>query len=263
MRMHSLWQRSKRVTVDAGVSVAAPPRVAPVTDHRDPFEVKRQLLAGRRVSTIFDVGANTGQTAENYARCFPDAAVYSFEPFEQSFRRLRQNVEGMPKVQPFHMAVAETNGHIDLFVNQNCVTNSLFPTAREAGDWCDSDASQIEGLGKVSVPVTTIDQFCAQRGIGHIDVLKMDIQGGELRALAGAEKMLRQRAVSLIFSEVIFVPFYTGQARFDQLAALLHQYGYSLFDFYHQRHAENGRLKWCDALFISPEFEAAPPRGAG
>jgi hypothetical protein len=40
------------------------------------------------------------------------------------------------------------------------------------------------------VAVTTIDAFCREHGIAHIDLLKLDVEGHELAALQGARGML-------------------------------------------------------------------------
>jgi hypothetical protein len=47
----------------------------------------------------------------------------------------------------------------------------------------------------------TIDFYCSQNDIPHIDLLKLDIEGHELAALRGAELMLRNKAIEVITFE--------------------------------------------------------------
>ena len=109
--------------------------------------------------------------------------------------------------------------------------------------------------GSVTVPTTTLDQFCAEHEIKHINVLKLDIQGGELLALRGAQRMLAAGAIDLIYSEVSFSPIYDGQAFFHDLAPLLLGYGYPLYNLFPLTHTRNGIVSWTDAIWISSEME--------
>jgi len=58
-------------------------------------------------------------------------------------------------------------------------------------------------VADIDVPSVTVDNFCAQSGIDHIDILKLDVQGGELLALEGTKHMLSRTAVTLIYAEVV------------------------------------------------------------
>jgi hypothetical protein len=96
----------------------------------------------------------------------------------------------------------------------------------------------------------TLDEFCRNKRINCIDILKLDIQGGELRALKGAARLLSERRIRLVYAEVLFVHIYQGQAWFDDLAAFLRSAGYSLFDLYNFVYTESGQVKWGDAIFV-------------
>jgi hypothetical protein len=52
------------------------------------------------------------------------------------------------------------------------------------------------------VQTTSLDSFCARRGIGRIDLLKLDIQGNEHMALAGASRLLATGSIGTIFVEL-------------------------------------------------------------
>ena len=75
----------------------------------------------------------------------------------------------------------------------------------------------IEELTRVtersSVQTTTLDSLASQ--VGEIDFLKMDVQGGELAVIEGAQKALG--AVSVIETEVEFVPLYEQQPLFADI----------------------------------------------
>ena len=48
------------------------------------------------------------------------------------------------------------------------------------------------------IQLETIDDDCAAHGISQIDLLKLDLEGGEYGALLGASRMLEARAISMI-----------------------------------------------------------------
>ena len=51
------------------------------------------------------------------------------------------------------------------------------------------------------VKVTTIDQYCLENTINHIQLLKIDIEGHELDALIGARKMFDKKAIDIVSFE--------------------------------------------------------------
>jgi hypothetical protein len=98
------------------------------------------------------------------------------------------------------------------------------------------------------VPALTLDEFCDAEGLSGIDLLKMDIQGGEGMALEGAARLLARKAVRVIYLEVEFAPLYVGQAYFCDITRILNRHGYQLFGLYNLMHEERG-LGWGDAIF--------------
>ena len=203
------------------------------------------------VRTIFDVGANVGQTAGHYHAIFPRARIYSFEPFEAAFRSLEAAFRGVPEVQPRRFAVADSTGTRRLFVNRDDVTNSLLPNRDGAEELVGGGMMQASGA--VEVPAVTIDHFCSTERIAGIDILKLDIQGGELLALQGAREAISRRSVGLIYSEVWFAEVYQNQTQFPELIRFLREFDYQLYGLYDLNHRQGGRLAWADAIFVSPE----------
>jgi FkbM family methyltransferase len=221
---------------------------------RDAFNDQRMLLAGTRVKTIFDIGANIGKVTARYSRLFPEAKIYSFEPFPESFQKLRRRFKGNSLVKPIQLAVSNKAGKKKFYVNQNSATSSLLPITDSAEYWVEPKA--IKNIATIEVAVTTIDDFCQQKSIDEIQILKMDIQGGELMALEGAVKKLRQGSILLIYTEILFVPIYEGEAFFYEICHFLSGYGYTLFNMYNLYQARSGQIKWGDAIFISPRLSS-------
>jgi FkbM family methyltransferase len=107
----------------------------------------------------------------------------------------------------------------------------------------------------VPVTLTTLDRVCADEGV-RPDVLKLDIQGGELDVLMGADSALS--TTLLVESEVEFNPLYKNQPLFGDVDRFLRDKGWLLLGVrraYWRRHhapvADGGTLVHGDALWIN------------
>ena len=191
-----------------------------------------------RFRTVFDVGANVGQTADGFSEDFRDADIYCFEPGRWAFGELKRNIEHgvWHNVQAYCCAVGERVGELDLYVP---VETAL------------ASAMVREGAPE-RVPVITVDGFCAEKGIEQIDVLKIDTEGYELLVLAGAAKMLAAGKISAVLVETILHAQYSSPrfVHLDALTAALPNH--ELFGLYDQRPCILGRqsLAYLNAAFV-------------
>jgi FkbM family methyltransferase len=228
----------------------------------DPFLHQKRLARVTDVKSIFDVGANRGQTAGVYRRLFPDATIYCFEPFAESFAALAEAYKDCRSVKPFQLALSDVVGTKDLYCTGESVMNSLLPLSPRSGLLTGSTAS-----GTTQVRTTTLDAFCRDQGVQMIDILKIDVQGAELQVLSGAAAALRSQTVSMVFIEVNFNELYSGQAFFHDVSKHLHSYGYNLYGIYQIAYSSAGPIGWADALFVSPRIldriTQTQPSGSG
>ena len=110
-----------------------------------------------------------------------------------------------------------------------------------------------EVVNTTQVDVTTIDDYCREKNISHINLLKSDTQGFELEVLKGAIGMLKQNKVEFIFLEINFVELYKNLPSFCDINGFLSQHGFKLLRFYDFSYYENA-LGWTDTLFYNPQF---------
>jgi FkbM family methyltransferase len=224
-------------------------RYDPATDK---WLAQKRLLDDTNAPVILDLGANTGQTLESYLALFPDGEIHCFEPYPETYLKLLELSSRHDKVKTYQLAIADRVGERQLYVNTVYhVTNSLLPRPASGHRYYPEGA---ELKDSISVMTETLDGFASRASLRQIDILKMDIQGGELAALRGAERLLKVQGVRLIMTEVMFVPHYEGGAMFHELYAHLANYGYSLFGIYDIHFADNGQLRFADAIFINREL---------
>lgn len=230
---------------------------------RDSFEAQHQLLQTADVSRplIFDIGARYGETTARYLSTFSHPTIYSFEPFPSSFRRIVSRFADDTRISLQNLAVSDSPGTRDFRVNLEVEadseaelaviegTNSLLPRPASGKRYYPEKAT-LDSV--IQVETTTIDRFVSQNQIDHIDILKLDIQGGELMALQGARHMLERHAVSLIYTEVMYVEHYESCPLLFHLWNQLDKHGYSLFNLFDSIQARDGQLTQGDAIFISP-----------
>jgi FkbM family methyltransferase len=204
------------------------------------------LACGCRVDVIFDVGANAGQTAARLRRAFPSAAIHCFEPVHATFDELQTAAADDPKVFCHRLALGAAPAETSIFVTDNSVTCSLHRPEHY--------------LREERVIVTTIDDFCRERGISRIDLLKIDAEGHDLEVVQGASGMLAEGRVAMVLAEVGFTPGDDRHVLFDDVRGLLLPHGFSLLGIYGQQPEWSGekKLRFANALFTcEPSFASA------
>jgi FkbM family methyltransferase len=220
----------------------------------DPLFAQTTLIK-EDAATIFDVGAAGGEMIERYRSLFPRATIHAFEPFPESFRTLVSRFGTDKLVKLNEVAVTDAEGQITMNANLLPATNSLLNTdPRGDGLWGDR---LLETQTTVQVPTITLDNYCRSNGIDSIDILKLDVQGSELKVLHGARSMLEGGRVKVIYMEIILAPSYIGQPNFEDYLGFFRGLGYTMLNMYNF-FRRGTRLIQIDAIFTrDPEGPAA------
>ena len=61
---------------------------------------------------------------------------------------------------------------------------------------------KIKDYVEIEVKTQTIDNFCLQNKIDYIHILKLDTEGNEFNILKGAENLLSENKIKLIYTEI-------------------------------------------------------------
>jgi FkbM family methyltransferase len=197
----------------------------------------RKMLPSPR--TVIDAGANTGQTVAEFRGWWPAAEIHCIEPVPGAFSRLRAAWGNKPGVHCHRVAIAEQEGSGVIHTGSNTEVSSFLK--KNSGYRTDQD---------VEVDVTTLDAFVERNGLAHVDLLKMDLQGGELLALEGATESLRRGLFDVIFSEIWLVSPYDGAPRYWEIAQHLERFGYLTWWLAIEPYAGTQEGRWGDAMFI-------------
>ncbi|MFN2542396.1 MAG: FkbM family methyltransferase, partial [Chthoniobacterales bacterium] len=93
------------------------------------------------------------------------------------------------------------------------------------------------------------------------DILKSDTQGYELEVFKGAEEVIRENRIGLIYFEFIFAEMYRDLPPFDQVYRYLVERDFLLVGIYNF-HRQNDLASWADILFVNREYHERS-RGSG
>jgi len=138
-----------------------------------------------------DVGANIGIFT---ALAIKQGAsrVLALEPHVESFEFLERTVHSNNPNMPVSLEKTAAGREVG-----ECI---LYGNPYNKGDNRTAPSPELIPCGKVRS--STLDSLCATHGIRNIDFLKIDVQGGELAVLRGAERVLGASPDCILMSEV-------------------------------------------------------------
>ena len=144
-------------------------------------ELQRLVAASvvGRVPVVFDVGANLGEWSKSMVDISPGARIVAFEPVP----RLAGIISGF------------LNDVVAKAASDRIGTTTFTVTGEFTGT---SSMGAADGGEVIEVETTTVEVEAAARGIDHIDLLKIDVEGFDLAVLKGALALLRERRVAVV-----------------------------------------------------------------
>lgn len=197
--------------------------------------------------TIFDVGANRGQSINCYREKFPNCSITSFEPNPATFSLLEKTWGDVHGVTLNPVALTSYTGNASFYATRVSEASSLLPPTEQIIELSSEHKYDHE---TINVPTMTLDHYCQSNNTPHIDILKLDTQGAELSIMEGAVKLLQEGNISVIYSEVIFAETYKGQTSLTDLMSYLEKYNYKVWDISPFLYTRNERIWAANVLFL-------------
>lgn len=181
------------------------------------FEPRKVAAVQRFVEpgmTFVDAGANMGDYSLIAARAMGDhGLVVAFEPEPWNFGWLERNValNGYCSVRCVQMALGDADREGELFIGDGIGRHTMVPLAHH------QETIQVE--------VRTLDSVLPELGVERVDLMKVDVEGAELRVLRGAaETLARSDELKL------FIDIHPGRQDPRPVCELLSDLGFSLRD---------------------------------
>lgn len=166
---------------------------------------------------IMDIGAHIGYFTRIFSKLTgPKGKVYAFEADPENFALLQKNTKHFQNIKLFPMAISDSGGTVDFYRSND-----------KSG--CHSTIPAEFRQKKISVPAVDLDSFTAANGIKKINLIKMDIEGGEPTALKGMARVLATSNEIVLVIE--FNPQCLKQANTQPLDFLrmIESYGFTIF----------------------------------
>ena len=134
-----------------------------------------------KASVVFDVGANIGDYSGEILKIQPSVTIHAFEPDTHAFAELKKL-----NVISNNIALGDKKEKRLLYRGDDKTTHNSFYNVHA------------KSITPAEVETTTIDAYCRENNILHIDFLKIDVEGFEFFVIKGAEDMVSRGAIDYV-----------------------------------------------------------------
>ena len=125
--------------------------------------------------TIVDIGARKGHWFKKIAYYFPDSPSHLFEPTPNIYEWLDKKHRKNDRVTVHGVALSDESNTLDFHIDL------------ELGGWSGLTKQRANGKYRtIKVPVKTLDTY----KIKNVGLIKIDVEGNELKTIRGAEKTI-------------------------------------------------------------------------
>lgn len=205
-------------------------------------------LRERRITTVLDVGANSGQFAKMLRSSGFDGQIFSFEPMTAAFVQLQSAADRDPKWTAFRCALGDRVETRQLNLAGNSVSSSLLDVTSHALE-AEPDAAAV---GVELVRVETLDSILPGLDADPArTLLKLDVQGFERQVLSGARGAMS--FLPAVVTECSLTPVYEGEWLFSDAVGHFLAAGFRLEHLEPVfKNASTGEILQVDAHFWRP-----------
>lgn len=227
---------------------------------RNEYEDLRFLfdVAELEPACIIDGGANIGFVTNEFLSYFKTSRIYSIEPNPIVYSKLKESYQGSKNVTILNVGISRQPGKMMFNINENTGTSSFLEPNAYHGTHLAKKKGSVREIDTIS-----LDAFVENEGIEVLDILKLDIEGFELEALKGAERLLKEQRVRAILLEVNLIESYVGQPLFHQIATHLIERNYHAFNTYGLHESTLRQAIITNFVFLSSDFRNALKRNFG
>jgi FkbM family methyltransferase len=204
-------------------------------------------LNALNIDMLFDVGANTGQSAIEYFSNGFKGSIVSFEPLLNEHIELKQNSKKYKNwiVAP-RTAIGDKDGYIKINVAGNSGSSSILPMMETHSN--AAPKSGYVGVQEVEIKkLDSVNQIYINESSSIF--LKIDTQGYESQVLKGSSELLKQTLG--LHLELSLVELYSGQTLWKELIEQVEKMGFVLWSiepgFYDLK---SGKMLQIDVIFF-------------
>lgn len=128
---------------------------------------------------VVDIGAHIGYFTRLFAKLTgTDGVIYALEADPENFSLLQKNTAHLKNVRALKIAAIDKKGEISFYRSEKTGCHSTIPNAEQQKEVITVTATDLDSL------------LLTEIGASKIDLIKMDIEGGEMAALRGMTKII-------------------------------------------------------------------------
>ncbi len=151
----------------------------------------KRSLPDTRPAVIFDIGANVGDYAAEVLTRFKQLELYCFEPSAKTFEMLSRNLARDPRSKLFNIGLGAIEEIADLY--SDAETSGLASVHNRRLEHLNIQFRPVE-----RVSIRTLDSFCREQAIRHIDLAKLDVEGHELKVIQGGQQFIASKSIDFV-----------------------------------------------------------------
>jgi FkbM family methyltransferase len=183
---------------------------------------------------IVEVGGFEGEHTIQAAQRYPHGRIFVFEPNPNAFSTLLANIQPYSNATAIPSALHSTLTTATLHLNHGVYCND--PRLEKYSSLLESFCLGTDHFNcfrgpTLEVPCISLDEWCQENQIDHIDFLHLDTEGFELQILQGAIHILP--TILVIHAKTNHAPFRKGTTQYRDLRAFLEQHGFTLFSHWY------------------------------
>lgn len=144
-------------------------------------------------SLMLDVGANLGWYTINVCRQYSNIVSYAFEPVNETFRRLKTNVEIN------HLSNCTL---FDFGLSNVSRSETIFYNPEESGAASLANIRGGENVQNVCCRFVKLDEFALDHNMDYLQFVKCDVEGAELLVYQGGIETIKKFR-PVVFSEML------------------------------------------------------------
>jgi len=184
--------------------------------HSVPWDLIKQYVPENPI--VIEAGAQFGEDTRIMADLWPGSTLYAFEPMPDNYSKLEKVASERDNIFASTYALTNEKKTANFWVCGGA-SSLLKPTDSVNNSYFHADLKH-----PIQVECITLDQWCKDQGITRADFFWFDMEGNELNALKGAQKILK--TVRVIFIEVNLRTFWHGNVLYKDLKNWLTQRGF-------------------------------------
>ena len=197
------------------------------------FFLLNKVLKNKKKCTIFDVGASIGEFSKEIELYLinniknsqnPDKGEYEFHMFEPNLDLHNEiNKKKISKGKIYSLGLGDKKEKKIFFKHEHHTKSSFLNVDKNY-----FKHKKKYQISNVELDIDTLDNFCRNNNIQYIDFLKIDAQGYNAKVIEGAQNLINNNKIGLIYSEITLGEKYESLESFYDFEKFLNK-NYSLY----------------------------------